>query len=497
MRSVLTSSSSPARQRFFVSLAGNLGRGARSVAAMASMPPPLPKIVGVCTDVEGNGRYFERFVEISKVLSRSPETGELQLAPEAAFVFNGDAVDKGSHDARFVNELVDLADRYPGRVTIILGNRDLNKMRLAQELHPEHIARVPLKDHPGVYWTKGKSEKGIADSLAVTPGITTNAMGEVENTVANRVRWILAHTMGAATTFELRRREMEECGLVPSSDDAVAQSFVDSVKANGFMTRLLKRGQLVKVIGNTLFLHGGLDESVVGWVPGDEVGEEVKNNVSDHGLNFNPVGLWEHRLNEFCRKGVESWCAELAGSANGGPPPMCWAFHGDYDFSFSSLGSGGNNLMQYGMGWLPSNERNKTVVYRDWLNKNNTDVVMPSARLADALLSSGITRVVCGHRPHGDAPLVCKSECGRLTVITLDTSYAANVVNEKGKRLSASNIDDKYDHRGDCVFELVLSLKEGGDDDASSSYSPSKRGDGRWLSSLLQSRFADIWNQAR
>ena len=198
---------------------------------------------------------------MSKVLSRNGE-GKLVLAPDSAFVFNGDAVDKGSHDIRFTKELVALADRYPDRVTIILGNRDLNKMRLSQELHPDHIARVPLCEHPGVYW-----RKDVASSLETTEGITRDAQGRVENTASNRLKWILANTMGAATTFELRRAELQQCGG-PSSDDDVVDSFFRSVSADGFMTDLLKRGQLVKVIGDTLFLHGGIDESVIGFVPG-------------------------------------------------------------------------------------------------------------------------------------------------------------------------------------------------------------------------------------
>ena len=57
-------------------------------------------------------------------------------------------MDKGSHDIRFTKELVALADRYPDRVTIILGNRDLNKMRLSQELHPTTSPAFPYANTP-------------------------------------------------------------------------------------------------------------------------------------------------------------------------------------------------------------------------------------------------------------------------------------------------------------------------------------------------------------
>ena len=98
--------------------------------------------------------------------------------------------------------------------------------------------------------------------------------------------------------------------------------------------------------------------------------------------------------------------------------------------------------------------RNKTVVYRDWMNKENTNVKQPSQELVDILDSSGIRRIVCGHRPHGDAGVVIRSSCGRLTIVTLDTSYAANVVDKSGERIVPKG--DAHDNRGDSVYELLL-----------------------------------------
>jgi hypothetical protein len=90
---------------------------------------------GFLTDVEGNYEYFERYVEISKVLEwANPEKSSLQLKDGAYFVFGGDSQDKGIGDIRFVKMMLALKEKYPDRVFFIIGNRDANKLLLTTEL---------------------------------------------------------------------------------------------------------------------------------------------------------------------------------------------------------------------------------------------------------------------------------------------------------------------------------------------------------------------------
>ena len=69
-------------------------------------------------------------------------------------MFGGDACDKGPGSIRLCTCLVDLKQRHPGRVTLLIGNRDGNKMRLTSELHADEIAAV--KELPGPYWVNEK-----------------------------------------------------------------------------------------------------------------------------------------------------------------------------------------------------------------------------------------------------------------------------------------------------------------------------------------------------
>lgn len=98
-----------------------------------------PNALRVCflTDVEGNWSYFKQFVLRSKCL-RFAEAGSqddpeprLELQDDCMLVFGGDAGDKGDDTLRCYEQL---KRRYPSRVVLLVGNRDVNKMRFTSEL---------------------------------------------------------------------------------------------------------------------------------------------------------------------------------------------------------------------------------------------------------------------------------------------------------------------------------------------------------------------------
>ena len=72
---------------------------------------------------------------------------------DAIFVFGGDSQDKGIGDISFTKLLLELRQKYPGRVQFIIGNRDANKLRLSTELSEKAI-RDPqvLIDKSFPYW---------------------------------------------------------------------------------------------------------------------------------------------------------------------------------------------------------------------------------------------------------------------------------------------------------------------------------------------------------
>lgn len=120
-----------------------------------SIPTPAMKncLVGYCTDIEGNLDYWRRYIEISKVLEQRDEG--VTLKDNCHFVYGGDVCDRGVGDIRIMTDIVRLKMANPDRVHIILGNRDVNKMRLLTELQEEFIGQPAH-----TYWTGDIKQTG-------------------------------------------------------------------------------------------------------------------------------------------------------------------------------------------------------------------------------------------------------------------------------------------------------------------------------------------------
>ena len=133
--------------------------------------------MGFATDIEGNMAYLCRYVARSRVVRwDASDASRLDLVDPTRhyFVFGGDLFDKGPHDERLSRLLVDLKRRYPTRVFLLMGNRDINKLRLASELSPTDLAR-PLAEIdvvPGFH-----ESKTIANYLAEHGAANTAADG--------------------------------------------------------------------------------------------------------------------------------------------------------------------------------------------------------------------------------------------------------------------------------------------------------------------------------
>lgn len=154
----------------------------------------------------------------------------------------GDIWDKGGADLYVLRQLLSLRRRAgPDRVHFLMGNRDINKMRIVDECGVGNIRdqdeALPL--HEGVYWRAGLEHSIPPDESA-----------------AERVKWMLGKTMGSVDAFELRRNELEReraavadgtavssarrTGMpstgVSVTDAEVAQSYIRSCDpANGIM----------------------------------------------------------------------------------------------------------------------------------------------------------------------------------------------------------------------------------------------------------------------
>ena len=205
---------------------------------------------------------------------------QLVLRPNCHFVFGGDTIDRGPGDLRVLSHLVALKNTYPDRVHFVLGNRDVNKMRLPSELHPANLAKAGR-----IYW----------DDTAAPPG----------QSAADRLRWILLKTMGSPQAFEWRRQELAEMGR-PSSDQAVVISYLDSVAPDGLLTQYLRHGKIAVCIGDTIFVHGALHPISMAWVP-----PAKSHTSSPTAASIAPSLLqWARSMNAMAESEVSDFVAE-------------------------------------------------------------------------------------------------------------------------------------------------------------------------------------------
>lgn len=354
------------------------------------------------TDVEGNWEYFVESAMASEVLEwTGPDRGlwgpgELCIRDGCMFVFGGDAPDKGPGDIRVVKTLLSLKARYPDRCFIVLGNRDVNKLRFFTELDDAG------KFQP--YWNKGPTYKAYLEKKQEKPSRLAT------------LRWML-DDMGCATTFATRQRELALL-MGRASDEDVLDSFRESVDPDGWdpwMLSLLIVGHIAVIIGDVLFVHAGLPEQALGYVPGtDAVFEEAHH--------------WVNALNRWKDSCLKDYLRSPGWRAGGGGDGV------SERLAAQPRRRGGDALMDYG---VPGGHGGRTVMYVNPF-ENGNPVTLPK-NVADFLKRSGIRVVVSGHQPHGQMPTIVRNPRTGLLRITADTSFSnmtankhANVANNRG-----------------------------------------------------------------
>jgi len=416
--------------------------------------------VSYFTDIEGDKFYLDRYVDLSRVvtwISNECKDNEeksrpllslypFEECPPSSFpydrridfcdsnsmlVFGGDLWDKGGFDLYVTRQLLDLKRRYPNRVVWVLGNRDINKLRMTQELGfpipttSMSSSKTHVPYHPGLTWFRGSDRVGDPDGTlpSMDPG--------------ERLRWILGKTMGSPDAMEHRRQELlwetkgcrEDNSRSTSGSEAedvisdidVVRSYQESCHPRGEMGRFLSEGLLAAKIGPILFVHGSLPLT-------KDTMNEAKENQSktsiwddltfcmpwinkthhdydqDHQfLTASDFGVktiedWLDVINAFCVNNVEAWKNHIAHLENeyennkerdqneDGVDDMhkeesknsIWAYRAGYGNGPSYSGIYYSDLVQYGMGMIPGGKKNPTVVYNSFTPEGMPTLFLPS-----------------------------------------------------------------------------------------------------------------------
>lgn len=352
------------------------------------------------------------------------------LRPEQdCLVFGGDIWDQGGSDLYVLRQLLYLKQRYPDQVHFVMGNRDINKMRLKEELSLDTDGLVP--ESTGVYWLRGSNLEG--DPLSGVP---------LSQSPVERLQWILRRTMGCPKSFQNRKWELEQEELLKDpfsrktiSDYEVFESYQHSTSPHGELGQYMTLARPLLLLGEAMFVHGCLpmtscvlEESrgalwenlslVMPWLPeGRSAQTEGVETVFD----------WIHALNDFAVSSVREWREE---------PTTGVLYPTIGGYQNSSLPNY-FRLLQYGMGWDPQRVRNPAVVYNSWTIDGmprrffpNTDKPYFKQATQDFFQRSGISLICCGHQPQGDMPNTIRIELeGRNGwVVCADTSYSGDTV---------------------------------------------------------------------
>jgi hypothetical protein len=309
------------------------------------------------SDVEGSWARLSTFVERTPGLSLLPHD-RIEVAHGTIFVMGGDAVDRAPWSRRVMRAFLDVKERFPDRVFLLAGNRDLNKLRLIRELE----GALPRKAPPELVNLLARNRADV-------------------------LQWIFSQTMGAQQAFEFRREELRVTGYA-SGDEDVVESFLDDLRPpHGLQFRYLSQCQLAYRHGATLFVHGGFGDESLGHVPGQAPIQDLDE--------------WVAALNAFLREQLVRY-AEAPGRVQSGGVDVdpAWLPLVLYQAPVRGLGRNPHSVVYGRFGTDP------------WNNPR-----LPSPSSLRWLQARGIRRVVVGHTPCGDLPAFLKSVEGPEIVI--------------------------------------------------------------------------------
>ena len=228
-----------------------------------------PNRVAVMGDIEGSFKRIENFVDNCMKQSKSLDCHplifwsdeknktKLRLAKGCELVILGDLTDIGEDNIKVLDLIHKLksSKKYGKRVHLILGNRDLNKLRLLYELNNEILIDNYGNEFRFQSWKEKWDEKIKKD-----PNFYKNTY-DMKSKI-NKMKFIFQETMGAPNLFENIAKELKKKG------EAYSDEHVYNYYMNTFLSKLIdlmKKGKLIDVIGDTIFVHGGVTYTLHEW----------------------------------------------------------------------------------------------------------------------------------------------------------------------------------------------------------------------------------------
>lgn len=370
-----------------------------------SKEPEIVYETAVLADVEGSWEKVKSFLEHSAELvtldDDDPVSPKATLSDHGKFVFLGDAIDHGPNPVKVLNFLLNLKLRYPDRVFLILGNRDINKLRFNWELGnaglklDEASALGDINRFRVAKWSDKFATWSASGASEVdgVPVVYQHGQDTETDTII-KLKWMLTDTFGAVNSF---KNFKDESGF--QSDRDALKGYLSLTKKNGLLARYLKQSQLIYLdeASKTLYVHGGINRENVGIIPKlKDRQTELKEWFHSEGSQFRN---WIAELNQWAQESIDAGIRGEAAAAVAlveyQEPPVV---SGDW--------KGFNN--------------GSVILARPWVTGENLGMI--DDEMIGLLRQEGVDRLVFGHSPVGDLPVLMKNK--QFEMVACDTSYA-------------------------------------------------------------------------
>lgn len=355
--------------------------------------------IGVVGDLEGNFEQLRDFINQGDTLYY--QDGKVQLRDGAHFIFLGDATDRGPGSIRILDTLNDLKKRYPDRITLIAGNREINKLRILTYIFEARNRPVPPIVIP---WYKKIVKEELGNDVDhLSDKEFQNFVRPFDSDIF-RLKAFLAG-MNAKDAFNFRKEELRLLApMLEVSDEDVFNSFMDDFSENGRMRIFLENASAGILKDGNLFVHGAITSENFGHVP------SLKNRI------FN-TGEWITNLNQWFHKEIIAWFND--------------DIHRKKLFDYHAPAHG-------------KTTNPKSVIYGRF-SENSGNPKAPSNNLLKMLKKDGVHRIVVGHTPTGDYPIIMRK--GEFEVLLADSSYstlkgAPRIIIDSDKLLVESTMPD-------------------------------------------------------
>ncbi len=350
----------------------------------------------IITDVEGN---WERLLSqanspASVLVINNNGTGTIKNNGRIRFL--GDTTDKGPHSFKVITFILNLKKKYPDRVELIIGNRDLNKLRFNWELSPAALdLRTDETRDDGfrVYEWKTKWDKWIADGKNKVDGVVTSYT-HGENPVTDQIlkmKWMLSETMGAAELFEAVKKELNL-----KTDALTCQELQTWAQPGGLWAQYLELANIIYFDADigALYVHGGISDTDFGVVP-------------DQQKRYENLAQWISALNAWGQKviraGINGDMKDAIAGVQYQEPEVIRDMNGH-----TKWGTPNPESVIHGRPWSPD---------------YNIKPIDPTT--AQTLKSQGVNYVCSGHSPIGQIAVMIRSSNGLLAIFC-DTSSTQN-----------------------------------------------------------------------